>query len=110
MTNMTKPRHSTVLNPHLTKKNTPILSFKSLPSNQILDTQQPIKSNIWNGAICSYMVYNVGSMAVQYLGRAQFLALYLLGGAFSQLCQVAGPILARNLPLPSVLEVWTFFE
>lgn len=56
------------------------------------------------------MVYNVGSMAVQYLGRAQFLALYLLGGAFSQLCQVAGPILARNLPLPSVLEVWTFFE
>lgn len=42
------------------------------------------KSNLWNGAIFSYMMYSLGPTAIQQLGRRQFLALYLLGGAFSQ--------------------------
>lgn len=66
-------------------------------------------SNMWNGALCSYMVYNFGASAIQILGRSQFLALYLLGGAFSQLCQVAGPIVATKLGLPTVLQVDQFY-
>ncbi|CAM9691453.1 unnamed protein product [Scytosiphon promiscuus] len=62
-------------------------------------------SNLWSGAIYSYMLYTVGQTAIQHLGRRQFLALSLLGGAFSQLCQVAGPEVARRLGLPTVLQV-----
>lgn len=45
---------------------------------------QNTHSNLWNGAIFSYMMYTLGPTAIQHLGRRQFLALYLLGGAFSQ--------------------------
>lgn len=53
----------------------------------------PPESNLWNGAICSYMVYNLGTTALQLLGRRQFLALYLLGGAFSQSKNINSPVL-----------------
>ncbi|CAM9427898.1 unnamed protein product [Ectocarpus sp. 4 AP-2014] len=66
-------------------------------------------SNLWNGAIFSYMMYTLGPTAIQHLGRRQFLALYLLGGAFSQLCQVAGPGIASRLGLPSVLQVDPYY-
>ncbi|CAM9646945.1 unnamed protein product [Pylaiella littoralis] len=66
-------------------------------------------SNLWNGAIFSYMMYTLGPTAIQHLGRQQFLALYLLGGAFAQLCQVLGPNIARRLGLPTVLQVDPYF-
>eukprot|EP00752_Nemacystus_decipiens_P004360 g3984.t1 len=66
-------------------------------------------SNLWNGAIFSYMMYALGPTAIQQLGRRHFLALYLLGGAFSQLCQVVGPGIARRLGLPTVLQVEPYF-
>eukprot|EP00903_Cladosiphon_okamuranus_P015459 g14275.t1 len=66
-------------------------------------------SHLWNGAIFSYMMHTLGPTAIQQLGRRQFLALYLLGGAFSQLCQVVGPEIARRLDLPAVLQVDRYF-
>lgn len=49
-----------------------------------LETKKQQHSNLWNGAIFSYMMYTLGPTAIQHLGRRQFLSLYMLGGAFSQ--------------------------
>lgn len=72
------------------------------PPTPFVETPNGNRSDWVTGAGSSFVVYRAGLLAIQVLGTRRFLALYVLGGAFSQ-CKRNKP----NLRTLAMLRVTT---